>query len=123
MVVSFDVCYVGLIGHVLHVWNLHMSFVRMRVHMCVCPYVFVCVRVYECVRVCQARQVYRHGEFTDTSCLKKKNQKKQKKTETKRTETKRKTSYLLKERKLTNWTKLKKKTGQIRRKKPETTGK
>ena len=38
-----------------------------------CSYVSACVRVCprvsECVRVCQARQVYRHGEFTDTLCL------------------------------------------------------
>ena len=58
MVVSLHVQY---IGHVLHVWNLHV----VRAHACV----RVCLRVSECVRVCQARQVYRHGEFTDTLCL------------------------------------------------------
>ena len=67
--------YIGRIGHVLHVWNLHMSCVRMRVHVRVrvrVP-VRVCSCVPECVRVCQARQVYRHGEFTDTLCLQNKN--------------------------------------------------
>ena len=37
--------------------------VRVRMRVRVCPYVFVCVRV------CQARQIDRHGEFTDTLCL------------------------------------------------------
>ena len=51
--------------------------VRVRVPVRVCSCVSVCVRVCprvpECVRVCQARQVYRHGEFTNTLCLQNKN--------------------------------------------------
>ena len=76
------------IGHVLHVWHLHnMS--------CVRPLVSVCVRMCSCVsasvRMCQARQVYRHGEFTDTLCLqnktnKQKTNKKLEKNKTNKTE-------------------------------------
>ena len=52
------------IGDVLHIWNLHMSCLRMRV--CVCVRVWPCVsayvpvfpRVTECVRVCSRVTVY-----------------------------------------------------------------
>ena len=87
MVLSLHVQYVG---HVVYVWNLHMSRVRIRVHVpvrdsvctrvfvCVrlCPYVFVCVSA--CVRMCSRLsdttslhtwRVYTHDNFTDTACL------------------------------------------------------
>ena len=57
-VTRYHVQYVGHIDHVLHVWNLHMSCVRIRVpvhvrvRVLVCPRVSVCNRRTSSLRLC-----------------------------------------------------------------------
>jgi len=83
MVVPLHVPYVGHIIHIIHVWNLHMSWVRM--HVCACASAFVCVcmcvriRVCACVRVCPCVYVYRQVD-KDVYKTKKRNKTKQNKT-------------------------------------------